>query len=65
MTFFLERKVLTNPDSVMILGISITVHADQMLKADKFVLKRKQKFKRMIPAGLTGFMVDSASARVF
>lgn len=41
------------------------VHADQKLKADKFVLKRRQKLKRMIPAGLTGFMVDSASAGAF
>lgn len=46
----------------MILGISIMVLADQKLKADKFVLK---KLKRMIPAGLTGFMVDSASAGAF
>lgn len=49
----------------MILGIRIMVHADQKLKVDKFVLKMRQKLKRTVPAGLTGFMVDSASAAVF
>lgn len=45
--------------------LSIMVHADQKLKAEKFVLKRRHKLKRTIPAGLTGFVVDSASAGVF
>lgn len=50
---------------MMILGISIMVYTNQKMKADKFVLEMRQKLKRMIPAGLTGFMVDSSSAGVF
>lgn len=56
---------MTSSDSMMILGISIVVHTNQKLEVGEFVLGTRQKLKRIIPAGLARFMVDSCSSGVF